>query len=246
VILGCAFALVPHAQAQTNETGQWQFYITPYLWIAGVSGTLQTPNPRIPDQSASAGFGDVLSHLDAIPIMGSAEIRNDRFGLLTDIIAISVKTDASLNGPLFSGGSVRLTQVIGTATGSYRVVDAPNQALDIGIGVRAFGMATNFTVNPGLLPGFTKTPGASWADPIGAVRYHIDLDPSWGFTLYGDGGGGPDAQVTWQVLGTVDYRITPSTVMRIGFRHLQFQYMGNRLQQNMSMTGPILGATFRF
>ena len=46
-------------------------------------------------------------------------------------------------------------------------------------------------------------------------------------------------------LGTVDYRISESTTMRIGLRHLQFEYDGNVLHQNMSMTGPIMGATVR-
>ena len=90
----CGAILVSQARAQESSPPQLQFYLTPYLWIAGVSGTSQTPFPGIPTQSASASFGQVLSHLDAIPIMGGAEVRYDWFGLLTDIIEISVKTRA--------------------------------------------------------------------------------------------------------------------------------------------------------
>jgi hypothetical protein len=240
------FAFANAAAAQQASPEQWQFYLTPYLWIAGVTGTVKTPFPKVPEQNLEAGFGDVLSHLDAIPIMGAAELRYGRFGVLTDIIAISVKANISTNEVLFSGGSVRLTQVIGSALGAYRVVGTKQQSLDLGLGVRAFGMATKFTLDPGLLPGFSKSPGADWADPIVAARYHFGFAPGWGVTAYGDVGGGPDSQFTWQLLGTLEYQITPATVMRIGYRELRFEYEGNVLHQNMGMSGPILGATIRF
>lgn len=199
--LVCACLFGKPVSAQEANPRQWQFYVTPYLWIAGVSGTIKTPNPNIPSQQVEAGFGDVLSHLNAIPIMGAAEVRYGRFGLLADIIAISVKSDVSTGNVLFTGGTARLTQVTGTALGTYRVVDAGRQSLDLGIGVRAFGMSTKFTLNAGLLPGFSRGPGASWADPIVGARYHVGLSPRWGLTAYGDVGGGPDSQLTWHYWG---------------------------------------------
>jgi predicted thioesterase len=63
---------------EAADTHPWQFYVTPYLWVAGVSGTMTTANPRLPDQEISAGFGAMLSHLDAIPVMGSFEARYGR------------------------------------------------------------------------------------------------------------------------------------------------------------------------
>jgi hypothetical protein len=239
--------LFGHAvRAQDAGASAWQFNLTPYLWIAGVSGTVKTPNPNVPAQSVEAGFGDVLSHLDAIPIMGAAELRYGRLGLLTDIIAISVKSDIQTNGILFAGGSVKLTQVIGTALGAYRVIEDERQSLDLGIGVRAFGMSTKFSLDAGLLPGFSFSRGTDWANVIGGARYRFALDPKWSLTAYGDVGGGANSELTWQVLGTVDYRISDSITASLGFRHLQFEYYGRFLRQNMGMTGPILAGTVRF
>ncbi len=234
------------ASAQQTAPQQWQFSVTPYLWIAGVTGTLKTPNPAIPTQSVDASFGDVLSHLNAIPVMGAAEMRYGRFGVMADLMAISVKSDLVTKDILFSGGSVRLTQIIGTALGTYRLVDDARQSLDVGAGVRAFGISTKFTVDAGLLPGFSRSPGASWANPIVAARYRLALGPRWGLTAYGDVGGGPDDQFTWQLLGTVDYQITGSMSMRLGYRYLRFEYNTGSLHQNMGMGGPILAATIRF
>jgi hypothetical protein len=234
------------AHAQDAPAPQWQINLTPYLWIAGASGTVKTPNPNLPSQTVEAGFGDVLSHLDAVPVMGAAELRYGRFGLLTDIIAISVKSDVETNGILFAGGSVKLTQVIGTALAAYRVIEDGRQSLDLGIGVRAFGLSTTFALEPGLLPGFSVSRGADWATAIGGARYRFALDPTWSLTIYGDAGGGPNAALTWQVLGTLDYKISDAVTASLGFRHLQFEYEGRFLHQNMGMTGPILAGTVRF
>jgi hypothetical protein len=234
------------ARAQDASAPQWQFNLTPYLWIAGVSGTVKTPNPNLPSQTVEAGFGDVLSHLDAVPIMGAAELRYGRFGLLTDIIAISVKSDVQTNGILFTSGSVKLTQVIGTALAAYRVLEDDRQSVDLGIGVRAFGLSTQFSLEPGFLPGFSVTRGADWANAIGGARYRFALDPKWSLTAYGDVGGGPNSELTWQVLGTVDYKFSDAVTGSLGFRHLQFEYYGRFLRQNMGMTGPILAGTVRF
>jgi hypothetical protein len=234
------------ALAEEPGSPQWQFNVTPYLWIAGITGTLSAPNNRIPDQSASATFGDILSHLNSIPIMGAAEARYGRFGIIADIMAISVKTDVSTRDVLFSGGSTQATQVIGTALGTYRVAGGSSQSLDLGLGVRAFGLSTDFTVNPGLLPGLTKSPGATWAYPITAIRYQREFGAKWGITGYADIGGGPNSEFTWQLMGTVDYRLTASTIFRLGYRHLLFQYNGEGIHQNMGMGGPIIGATFCF
>ncbi|MGE0223223.1 MAG: hypothetical protein AB7F35_18145 [Acetobacteraceae bacterium] len=244
--VACAAVGAFPARAQETPAPKWEFSLTPYLWIAGVSGTLETRNARVPAQNVSADFGDVLSHLNSIPVMGSAEVRYGRFGLSADLMAISVKSDISTRNVLFTGGSARLTQVIGSAVGSYRVVAGADQSLDLGIGVRAIGLSSKFTVNPGLLPGFERSPGVSWANAIAAVRYHIDLAPDWGVTLYGDVGGGPSSAFTWQVFGTVDYRLSDSTSLRAGYRHLHFAYTGEVLKQSIALSGPILGATIRF
>lgn len=246
LVLAWVVMIPDWAKAQEREQPTWQLYVTPYLWISGISGTTQASNRRLPEQTVSASFGSILSHLNSVPVMGSAELRHGRFGILTDIMAISVKTDVSSDKVLFSGGSARLTQVIGTAIGAYRVLEADNQFADLGIGVRAFGASTSFTVNSGALPGFTGTPGASWADPIVAIRYKINLGTRWGLTGYGDIGGGPSSEFTWQLLATVDYRLSDDMVLRLGYRHLQFQRSGDSLRQNMGMSGPILGSTLRF
>lgn len=224
----------------------WQVAVTPYLWVAGITGSIRTPVAALPTQQVGASFGDLLAHLNAVPVMVAGEARTGRFGVSADLMAISVKGDIATTGPLFSGGSAQLTQIIGTGLVTFRLVETANQALDAGLGVRAFGIATKFSLDSGLLPGFSRSPGMSWADPIIAARYHYEFGSGWGLTAYGDIGGGPDSDLTWQAFGTVDYRLSGSTTFRAGYRYLNFQHSGPVLQQNMGMGGPIIGATIRF
>lgn len=51
------------ARAQQNGQERWEISVTPYLWVAGIGGTLSTPLPRAQNLSASADFGDLLSNL---------------------------------------------------------------------------------------------------------------------------------------------------------------------------------------
>ncbi|MBN8929573.1 MAG: hypothetical protein J0H19_23490 [Rhodospirillales bacterium] len=233
------------AWAEDQAPSQWHFDLTPYLWVAGVTGSVSTKLSRVPTQTVSADFGDVLTHLNAIPVMGALEVRNGRYGLLTDLIAISVKTDISTKGVLYSGGSAQLTQFVGTAIGAYRVLSDADQTLDMGVGVRAIGLSTEFTLNGNLLGGRTASPGASWANVIGAIRYRYSFSPDWSVTAYGDVGGGPSSAFTWQVLGTVDYQLSKSTTLRAGYRYLAIQY-GSGIYQNVGLGGPLLAATIRF
>jgi opacity protein-like surface antigen len=228
--------------AQPAET---QLSLTPYLWIAGVSGTLGTNSETLPDASVGADFGDIFSNLSAIPVMLAAEIRRGRFGLMADLVAISVEADANTPGPVFSGGETRLRGVIGSVLATWRVAETERGQLDIGVGLRGFGLSTRFTVEAGLLPGRQFERDANWVNPIVGLRYRHDLGAGWATTLYGDiGGGGGD--LTWQAMATIDYRLGDRTTLRAGYRWLSFERESGALSQDIGLGGPILGASFRF
>jgi hypothetical protein len=244
-LLACATAIRP-AMAEEPVSSRLQFYFTPYLWVSGISGTTSTSNPNSPSQTATASFGDILSHLNSIPIMGAGEVRYDRFGLSADIIAVSLKSNVSTPGPAFSGGTATVTELLSTIMPTYRVLDLPNQSLDVGIGVRVIAYWTKLTFNTGLLPGFSRSPSLSWADPLLGLRYHIDLPNRFGLTAYGDAGAVSGDNLTWQVMGTIDYRYNEWLTFRGGYRHLHINYDGDVLHTSTALSGPIFGATMRF
>jgi hypothetical protein len=251
VALALFGAATPAARAQdATAPGGVQFFVTPYLWLSGINAAIKTPLARAPEVNADVSAIDLLSHLSAVPFMGSIEIRDGPFGLLGDALHVPVSADITTRNVFFSGGNAALITDTGTALLLYRALEAPTQYADLGAGFRAWGFSTNLTLNPGILQGASVNRSAGWVDPLIGGRYHYDFANGWGLTAYGDVGGfSLGAHVDWQVIGTVDYTPTPWLNLHLGYRSLNFNYQasgGLDLGFNVHMKGPLLAATFKF
>jgi hypothetical protein len=118
----------------------------------------------------------------------------------------------------------------------YRALALPDQYVDVGAGIRAWGLDGSIALNQGALPAATVTNGLSWADPMIAARYHDDIGNGFSATAYGDVGGfGAGAHIDWQVVGTIDYAYNSWIDFHGGLRSLNFSY-GARLCGNGSGT----------
>ena len=235
--------------------GGMQILVTPYLWLAGIDATIQTPLERAPSVDADVSAFGLLSHLSAVPFMGSIEIRDGPIGLLGDALHVPVGTGITTPRDLFSGGHAGLIANTGTALLLYRALEQPTQYADLGVGFRAWAFTANLTLNPGILPGASANRMATWGDPLIGGRYHIDLPSGFlpngfGLSAYGDVGGfGVGAHSDWQLIGTIDYTPTPWIDLHLGYRSLNFTYTasgGLGLGFDVHMRGPILAATFKF
>jgi hypothetical protein len=248
-IAGIAFGLrAASAQDVTTASG-YQFFVTPYLWLASVHATTLTPLTHEPEVNSNVNFIDLLSHLDGAPFMGSGEVRYGQLGFLVDAIHLPVSTTITTHDIFYQGGTAELAANEGTGVALYRVVEDPVQFADAGLGFRAWGFSSRVALNPGLLPGVSVTPSGSWTDPLIGARYHRDLGNGFSLTAYGDFGGfGVGAHVDWQVLGTVDYSLSPSWNLHLGYRSLNFNITGSegRFGFNVHLRGPMIAGTFRF
>jgi hypothetical protein len=191
----------------------------------------------------------MLGDLKGAPFMGSAEIRVGPIGLLGDVLHVPFGTNITTRNVFFQGGKAALTTNTGTALALYRVLEAPNQFSDFGIGFRSWGFGANLSLNPGLLPGVSVNQRGGWGDPLIGGRYHYDFGNGFGATAYGDiGGFGLGAHTDWQAMGTIDYALSSWINVHVGYRSLNFNYsteVGN-LGFNVHMRGPIFAGTFRF
>ena len=244
-------ASVQHAACaqEVSTPGGYQFFVTPYLWMPSIHATTLTPLAREPEVNSNVSFIDLLSHLDGAPFMGSAEVRYGSLGFLADAIHLPVSTKITTHDIFFNGGNAALKADTGTGIALYRFLEDPVQFADAGLGFRAWGFSSRVELNPGLLPGVSVNPGGGWADPLIGARYHRDLGNGWGLTAYGDVGGfGVGAHTDWQVLGTVDYTLSPSWNLHLGYRSLNFNITGSegRFGFDVHMRGPIIAGTFRF
>jgi hypothetical protein len=240
---------VHRACAQQAPTpGGFQVLVTPYLWLPGVYSTIRTPLQRAPEVNSSVGPFDLLGHLDGVPFMGSAEIREGRFSLFGDVIHGPFGTDITTRNIFYQGGRAELMMNTGTELVFFRALDQPVQSLDVGGGLRAWGFSARLRLNAGLLPTATATRGAGWIDPLLGARYHRNFSDRFGLTVYGDVGPSEvGAKSDWQIIGTVDYVLKPGIMLHLGYRSLNFNYQArDSLGFNEHMRGPIIAATFRF
>ena len=248
-IAGFAAGLNTATAQEVSSPGGYQFFVTPYLWLSSVHATTLTPLAREPEVNSNVSFIDLLSHLDGAPFMGSAEVRYAQLGFLVDAIHLPVSTTITTHDIFFHGGNAALKANMGTGIALYRVLEDPVQFADAGLGFRAWGFSSRVELNPGLLPGVSVTPGGGWTDPLLGARYHRELGNGFALTAYGDVGGfGVGAHTDWQVLGTVDYALSPSWNLHLGYRSLNFNITGSegRFGFNVHMRGPLIAGTFCF
>ena len=225
----------------------WQFSITPYVWLPALRGTLQTPLPRLGDPSTEISSGSVLTNLARVPVMLAGEARYGRFALVGDFFYAGVDQDISTRGIGFQNGHTILVSTFGTLLGMVRAVETPSQYVELGGGARIWNFNVKLSLNPGLLPGAIGKGSASWADPIVAARYGAMLSPRLGATVYADiGGFDTGSRLTWQVLGSLDYGLTDSTVVRAGWRYLSVDRTRGSFGVDIGFNGPFLAASFRF
>ena len=233
----------------TSGLPDLQVLVTPYAWMPWVGVGINPSNSRLPRESGTVDFGQILDHMTWVPFMGAIEFRDGPIGGLFDYVHAPLKAGVTTKDILFGSGQAGLDINIGTAMFFYRALVAPNQYLDAGLGVRAWGLAGDISLSGKRmrLPNFTVASGEAWADPLIGARYHVDLGNGYGATAYGDVGGfGLGAHIDWQLMGTVDYSCEPWIDLHAGFRTLNFNYSATRSGLNVNLYGPIIAATFRF
>jgi hypothetical protein len=241
------FAVLP-ARAQLAEAPALNVTLSPYVWIAGISGTVTTPYQRVPEQTVSADFGDLWNNISGFAFMGAAEVRYGRFGIAADLLTLAIESGFDTPASrLFAGGSGRVTATFGTVMGIYRVVQAGPHELDLGAGIRAWSLSTRLTLDPGLLAGRTLKPSTDWVDPVLGAQYTYRFGPAWAASVQGDVGGfNVGSDLTWQLMATANWRPNTWLELRGGYRHLHVERRQDGTEFAISLSGPIVAASFRF
>ncbi len=241
VALACVAGTFPSRSAAQEPP--WEFAATSYLWVSAVHAKVSPPD-RIGSHSVDVKFIDIFDRIDAVPFVGSGEVRKGRFGVLADLIYLPISSRIDTRNLLFNDGKTKMTTLVAEMVGFYRVADDAVIKADVGIGFRLWSISVKSKLNPGLLPGRSAKLDETFADPIIAVRGSLSLAERWSVTGYFDMGAFDisSSKLTWQLLGTVNYRAANWVDLRLGWRYLAV----DRKKIDVDMNGPILGATFRF
>jgi hypothetical protein len=249
-----AICLLPYrAIAQVEPTPDqpappdnlWHISASPYLWMAGLNGTLTLAGH---EAAVHQSFGDIFSNLK-FGVMGLSEIRRDKIGILTDLLFVRVGDQKAIAVPqLPFPVNVSLTTNTFTLTPelAYRVYDEKYFSADVLGGMRYYHLGANSNFNAGPLGQFPYSGSDNWADVVGGARLLVRATPKIGGFLIGDAGGGGSSP-TWQLAFGAGYRVTKRSTVQIGYRRLYFHRDGgNPISIDATQQGLVLGTTMRF
>jgi hypothetical protein len=268
VLMLSLLILVLGAPARAGEPGatppapQWEFSLAPYLWMAGLEGTVDADRHSA---DVDVSFSDIWDVLD-IGVLAAFEARRGKFSVTTNAIYMKISPDAGGPvGPLLpiappGSFSVRVTtqELIFELRPAWEVLSLPlfgagderRIALDLGPGARAFWIDNHIDVK--LQPGVPVGPFQSrfdesgfWVDLVGAARVRAQLTENIGLVVSGDYGGfdiGSSSHRTWSAAGYLSYALGEHWDLAGGWRTLELERGGVDLE----MSGPLVGVNYRF
>jgi hypothetical protein len=228
----------PQAEAQSDSSG-WEFAVAPYLWAAGMDGTMTIADL---ETDIDVPFSDIISNLD-LAFMGHFDMRNERWVLASDLIFVDLEQDEDLtNGTVTAGIDMTLIDLVG----GYRV--SPAVALLAGARWVDMGASLRYT---GELADPDADVGKSWIDPLIGVNVFASLSDRWWLGLRGDVGGfGVGSELTWQAYADIGWKASDLVSIILGYRALDIDYEdGDGLHfvgLDVLMSGPQLGVVFTF
>lgn len=222
--------------------------IEPYLWNAGFSGTLGVPGtgPGLPGDIIDTTFEDLTGNLEiAGGGMLYGEWRGNRWSVFGDWTYARLTSQAASPVPiLFSGVEGELKGHIVQGAAGYRVYGGEMSRADVFGGARYYDLSTQLDLQAGLLEPRSLSAHGGWADGIVGARWESVLTGNWILGLEGDvGTGGSD--YSWQGNGSIAYRFSWCSITA-GWRHLKVKYEKPGMELDAALSGPYLGALFRF
>jgi hypothetical protein len=271
-MIAMAIILACHATTATAQenSDNWQFSITPYIWLPTISGDVNYDPPPGGggggDPSIDVGPTDWLELLNGVALL-SAEVRKGRFSAFADLVYLGLESDedrvASVGGgnlpvgvDLNLGTETDFDGFSWTLAAGYRLKETETSGIDVFAGVRFFGVDVTTSWNlsaaitePGggvVLPAQGSIGGErDFWDGIVGVRGRAGLgEGKWSVVYYLDAGTG-SSDLTWQALAGLSYSYGWGDLM-FAYRHLDYSEGPESLVSDLEFSGPGIASKFRF
>lgn len=229
-------------EPQTAGPGEWQFQLTPYLWIASISGRAGIGNLVTDTSTGVTSTGVELN----FGFMGTLEARRDKLIILTDLQYSDLATEKGNPGPLFSSTRASFKTFVLDPEVGYRVLDNGKGAtLDVLGGLRYWHLNADIQFRAGVLPATGGDRSRSWIDAVGGLRGKAALSKKLFVSGKADLGGG-GSKFTYQLFGGVGINVNERVALIGGYRDLKVNYDKDNFLFDMSLHGPIMGVGFKF
>ena len=246
-----AMSMSGTAAAANEADDQWEFEATIYMWTPEIDATTQGGT------DLNLSFNDIYKNLD-FTFMGAFTGRKDKWSFLVDEVYMDLSDSDSASRTLVDLGAtlkldldVSLKSSITTIAGGYNLVNQDGLLLDVIGGARYVWMEVDVKLKGktvGLSPeGSRKVKenesDGNW-DAIVGAKGRYSIDDNWYLPYYADVGGG-QSDLTWQALAGVGYQFGWGDVTAT-YRYLDYDFDSDYLVKDLTVKGPVFGATFRF
>ena len=230
---GAALPQVLSPQPSVTDDG-WEFRLGLPLWVSGLKGDTGVLGVTIP---VDVQFKDIFKLLDMAAAF-SFEARKGPWGLQTSGIYMDLSNAAETPGTLITSMNLELKQLMLDAAVSYAVVDNDCASLELLAGARYNHIYNGLTVEQPLVTTFNES-SKSWIDPYLGLQGRAKLTNTLTFVGKGDiGGFDIGSNLTWQLYGGLEYQISPSWHLGVGYRYLSVDYASGGFTYDIDTSGP--------
>ena len=235
LMIGLVFS---SAYGQETKSGSgWDFSLVPmYLWAVSIDGSQTVKGV---DVDMDVPFSDVWDNLKVALTLHFEALYKQRWGFYADFNYIGLNPEQST-----PAGDIEIdfTEIMAELAGFYRITQGVH-AFDGLAGLRYSSMDVDLDL-PGPLPDVDK--GQNWVDPYIGLRWQWQINEKWGTRLRGDiGGFGVGSDLTWNLVGLVEFKPWKHVSIVGGYRALYQDYStgsgNNEFAFDATMKGPVLG-----
>jgi len=260
LLLSCAVTLPCIAADAPRSPDDWAWSATVYGWFPSIVGTTRF--------EGLSGGGDIEVARDPdqylkqlkFAFLGTVEARRGPWSLLVDTVYLNVGSSRakarSISGPggnvdvsLDSGSQIGLEAFLGSLAAGYAIVQSPQTHVDVVGGARYLLLRQSLDYHLSSAAGGLARDGSVeraqdlWDGYVG-LRGNTALADRWSLRYYVDVGAG-SSKLTWQAMGGVAYRYSWGEVL-LAYRHLSYDFDKDRVASDLAMSGPLIGAIWRF
>ena len=233
------------ADSQSNQpasTDKWQFQLSPYLWIATISGRSGIGQQIIDTEVSVKDTGVELN----FGFMSTFEARKNRLVIVTDLQYSDLSTERGNPGPLFSSTRASFKTFVLDPEAGYRILDSENgSSVDVLGGIRYWHLDATLAFRAGILPATDVSRSRDWVDGVFGLAGRAKLSPRWYITGKADLGGG-GSNFTYQLFGGVGVNVGKRYALIGGYRDLSVNYNKDNFLFDQSLHGPVFGFGIRF
>lgn len=223
----------------------WDVSVSAYGWAIDTTTGVDTRYGRV---ETELSFSDALDALD-FAVMGSVIAKKGPWTLVGDAIALDLTLgQPSPFGQIFSKATAGVRLAALSGYGLYRIGEAGGVALDAGAGLRGMSTEIDVTLHGVGRPDARTDIDDTWVDPVAALRLSTEIG-RWRGSLWLDGGGfdiGNASKSTWQAMAIVTYAMNERWLVSGGYRHLEIDRETQGVPYDMTLSGPLLGISYRF